>query len=88
MKKLFYIMPGALDALNDGKPAYTPMTNHKTELHTVPMIAFSEYSNLIGIIENIKQWDICSHSSRLKIPHLVRIDMQNAILDFESIEKG
>lgn len=67
MKKLFYIMPGALEALNDDKPTYTPMTNHKTELHTVPMIAFSEYSNLIGIIEDIKQQDISDNSPNSKI---------------------
>ena len=67
MPKLFYIMPESLSVLNDSKPAYTPMTNHKTELHAVPMIAFSEYSNLIGIIEDIKQQDISDNSPNSKI---------------------
>ena len=49
MKKLFYIMPGALDPLNDGKPTYTPMTNHKTELHTVPVVLLDD-----ALVENGK----------------------------------
>ena len=53
MKKLFYIMPSALDALNDDKPAYTPMTNHKTELHTVPVVlhddSLSENEKLVHL---------------------------------------
>lgn len=42
MKKLFYIMPSALDVINESKPAYTPMTNHKTELHTVPVVLLDD----------------------------------------------
>lgn len=49
MTKLFYIMPGALDALNDGKPTYTPMTNHKTDLHTVPVVLLDD-----ALVENGK----------------------------------
>ena len=49
MKKLFYIMPSALDTLNESKPAYTPMTNHKTELHTVPVVLLDD-----ALVENGK----------------------------------
>ena len=52
MPKLFYIMPEALSVLNDSKPTYTPMTNHKTELHTVPVVLLDDAlsgSGFIGI---------------------------------------
>ena len=53
MPKLFYIMPESLSVLNDSKPAYTPMTNHKTELHTVPVglhdDALSENEKLVHL---------------------------------------
>lgn len=49
MPKLFYIMPESLSVLNDSNPAYTPMTNHKTELHTVPVALLDD-----ALVENGK----------------------------------
>lgn len=87
MTKLFYIMESSVAPLCELQPVYTPLTNHKTDSHTVPLVLLSEYRKLIEIIEDIKQWDISSHNPRIKIPHLTRIDMQSAILDYERMEK-
>lgn len=46
--KRFYIMPGSVPALLSGDPAYTPMTNHLTDVHTVPLVLASDYDALLA----------------------------------------
>lgn len=46
--KRFYIMPGSLPVLLSGDPAYTPMTNHVTDVHTVPLVLASDYDALLA----------------------------------------
>lgn len=45
--KRFYIMPGSVPVLLSGDPAYTPMTNHLTDVHTVPLVLASDYDALL-----------------------------------------
>lgn len=46
--KRFYIMPGSVQVLLSGDPAYTPMTNHLTDVHTVPLVLASDYDALLA----------------------------------------
>lgn len=46
--KRFYIMPGSAPVLLSGDPAYTPMTNHLTDVHTVPLVLASDYDALLA----------------------------------------
>ncbi|MGA4640582.1 hypothetical protein ACQKC8_12505 [Stutzerimonas stutzeri] len=46
--KRFYIMPGSVPVLLSGDPAYTPMTNHLTDVHTVPLVLASDYDALLA----------------------------------------
>ncbi|EWC39595.1 hypothetical protein [Stutzerimonas stutzeri] len=46
--KRFYIMPGSVPVLLSGDPAYTPMTNHLTDVHTVPLVPASDYEALLA----------------------------------------
>lgn len=46
--KRFYIMPGSVPVLLSGDPAYTPMTNHLTDVHTVPLVLASDYEALLA----------------------------------------
>ncbi|WP_312724019.1 hypothetical protein [Stutzerimonas kunmingensis] len=46
--KRFYIMPGSVPVLLSGDPAYTPMTNHLTDIHTVPLVLASDYDALLA----------------------------------------
>lgn len=46
--KRFYIMPGSVPALLSGDPAYTPMTNRLTDVHTVPLVLASDYDALLA----------------------------------------
>lgn len=49
--KRFFIMPGAVPVMQSDSPAYTPMTNHETYVHTVPVVLGSDYDALLA------EWD-------------------------------
>ena len=42
----FYIMPSSVPVLLSCDPAYTPMTNHLTDVHTVPLVLATDYDAL------------------------------------------
>ena len=42
----FYIMQSAVAPMQSELPCYTPLTNHRTELHTVPMVMAADYAAL------------------------------------------
>lgn len=46
--KRFYIVPSSVPVLLSGDPAYTPMTNHLTDVHTVPLVLASDYDALLA----------------------------------------
>lgn len=52
--KRFYIMPGSVQVLLSGDPAYTPMTNHLTYVHTVPLVLASDYDTLLAERDALK----------------------------------
>lgn len=53
--KRFYIMPGSVPVLLSGDPAYTPMTNHLTDVHTVPLVLASDYDALLAERDRLKE---------------------------------
>ena len=53
--KRFYIMPGSVPVLLSGDPAYTPMTNHLTDVHTVPLVPASDYEALLAERDRLKE---------------------------------
>jgi hypothetical protein len=53
--KRFYIMPGSVPVLLSGDPAYTPMTNHLTDVHTVPLVLASDYDALLAERDALKK---------------------------------
>jgi hypothetical protein len=42
----FFIMPSALGPMRDGLPCYTPLANHETEVHVLPLVLASDYDSL------------------------------------------
>lgn len=42
----FYIMQSAVGPMQSELPCYTPLTNHATDVHTVPMVFASDYERL------------------------------------------
>ena len=42
----FYIMQRAVAPMQSEMPCYTPLTNHRTEVHTVPMVMATDYAAL------------------------------------------
>ena len=42
----FYIMQSAVEPMVSELPCYTPLTNHATHVHTVPMVFASDYDTL------------------------------------------
>lgn len=46
--KRFFIMPGAVHVMQGDSPAYTPMTNHETLAHTVPVVLASDHDALLA----------------------------------------
>lgn len=71
--KRFYIMPGSVPVLLSGDPAYTPMTNHLTDVHTVPLVLASDYEALLAERDALRKdaeryrWlrDPCSGAERV-----------------------
>lgn len=53
--KRFYIMPGSVPALLSGDPAYTPMTNRLTDVHTVPLVLASDYDALLAERDRLRE---------------------------------
>lgn len=53
--KRFYIMPGSVPVLLSGDPAYTPVTNHLTDVHTVPLVLASDYDALLAERDALKK---------------------------------
>jgi len=52
--KLFFIMPGAVPVLQSDSPAYTPMTNCETDVHTVPVVLGEDYDALLAENETLR----------------------------------
>ena len=46
MTKNFYIMQSAVESMQSKLPCYTPLTNHATAVHTVPMVFASDCDTL------------------------------------------
>jgi hypothetical protein len=42
----FYIMQSAVEPMQSELPCYTPLTNHATDVHTVPLVFASDYDTL------------------------------------------
>lgn len=42
----YYIMGSAVTPMSDGEPCYTPLTNVRSEIHTVPLVMASDYAAL------------------------------------------
>lgn len=53
--KRFYIMPGSVPVLLSGDPAYTPMTNRLTDVHTVPLVLASDYDALLAERDRLRE---------------------------------
>ena len=53
--KRFFIMPGAVPVMQSDSPAYTPMTNHETYVHTVPVVLGSDYDALLAERDALKK---------------------------------
>lgn len=50
----FYIMPSSVPVLLSCDPAYTPMTNHLTDVHTVPLVLATDYDALHAEAEALR----------------------------------
>ena len=88
--KRFYIMPGSVPALLSGDPAYTPMTNHLTDVHTVPLVLASDYDALLAERDALKaaREGLESMRFRFKHPfsgetHVVEVSRQEVANDME-----
>ena len=42
----YYIMQSAVAPMQSELPCYTPLTNHRTEVHTVPLVMAADYAAL------------------------------------------
>lgn len=42
----FYIMQSAVEPMQSELPCYTPLTNHATHVHVVPLVMASDYARL------------------------------------------
>jgi predicted nuclease with TOPRIM domain len=64
----FYIMQSAVEPMQSELPCYTPLTNHATDVHTVPMVFASHYKALRAANQRlegeVERWHklACSHS--------------------------
>ncbi|AVX13834.1 hypothetical protein [Stutzerimonas stutzeri] len=67
--KRFYIMPGSVPALLSGDPAYTPMTNRLTDVHTVPLVLASDYDALLAERDALKQLLAETRTSMIEAIH-------------------
>lgn len=56
--KRFYIMPGSVPVLLSGDPAYTPVANHLTDIHTVPLVLASDYDALLAERDGLLEWAV------------------------------
>jgi hypothetical protein len=59
----FYIMQGAVSPMQSELPCYTPLTNHATDVHTVPLVFASDYDTLRTELERIEQ-ELCETEAR------------------------
>jgi hypothetical protein len=51
----FYIMPSALGPMQDDLHCYTPLANHETEIHVLPLVLASDYDALAAELEQEKK---------------------------------
>ena len=49
----FYIMQSAVAPMQSELPCYTPLTNHRTEVHTVPLVMAADYAALDAECERL-----------------------------------
>jgi len=77
--KRFYIMPGSLPVLLRGDLAYTPMTNHLTDVHTVPLVLASDYEALLT--ENLEQARLLGMSAERELALLAERDRLREALE-------
>ena len=50
----FYIMQSAVAPMQSELPCYTPLTNHRTEVHTVPLVMAADYAALEAECERLR----------------------------------
>ena len=50
----FYIMQSAVAPMQSELPCYTPLTNHRTEVHTVPLVMAADYDALHAEAEALR----------------------------------
>ena len=50
----FYIMQSAVAPMQSELPCYTPLTNHRTEVHTVPLVIAADYDALHAEAEALR----------------------------------
>lgn len=51
----FYIMQSAVAPMQSELPCYTPLTNHRTEVHTVPLVMATDYAALEAECDALRQ---------------------------------
>ena len=51
----FYIMQSAVAPMQSELPCYTPLTNHRTEVHTVPLVMAADYAALEAERDALRQ---------------------------------
>lgn len=64
----YYIMQSAVAPMQSELPCYTPLTNHRTEVHTVPLVMAADYAAMEAERDHLKA---CQENAQLHITGLV-----------------
>jgi len=83
----FYIMQSAVEPMQSELPCYTPLTNHATDVHVVPMVFASDYKALHTtnhkLREELKAW---MNAEAEKGTELVKLRTDYAALEAELMQ--
>lgn len=52
--KRYYIMESAVVPMLDNQVTYTPLVNHKTDVHVIPLVMAAEYDSLEQECERLR----------------------------------
>jgi hypothetical protein len=77
----FYIMPSALGPMQDDLPCYTPLANHETEVHVLPLVLASDYDALAADNQRLER-----EAAIMRVA-LTWIAIVNA-MDYEYVERA
>ena len=88
----FYIMQSAVTPMQSEMPCYTPLTNHRTEVHTVPLVMADDYTaleaqrdKLARLLDEVTDDFVVNH---LDTELIERIDAALASEEIENNSKG